>query len=237
MIMLPVRPALLASIGALALTACQEAAAPPATPDTPAAQEVVEDVPEEIDVKLPQMVCGPKGFVQQDDTRESLAARFGAENIAEEDLPWVDSTETALVLFPNEPATRAELFWLDKTSGGPVYVRVGGENSQWIGAGGLFVGASLADVEAANGGPFEMMGFENHNSGEVVDWLGGAFAAKPGDTCEFAMALGLPADAASEVIAPVSGDPGKTYRSDSPEIRAANPSVDVLAVQFFDQPQ
>jgi hypothetical protein len=45
----------------------------------------------------------------------------------------------------------------------------------------------------------------------------------------------MPADAASEVIAPVSGDPGKTYRSDSPEIRAANPSADVLAVQFFDQ--
>lgn len=237
MIKLALRPALLASIGALALTACQEAAAPPAAPEAAEPEVAAEETADEIDVKLPQMVCGPDGFVQQDDTRESLAARFGAENIAEESLPWVDSTETALVLFPSEPATRTELFWLDKTSGGPVYVRVGGENSQWIGAGGLFIGATLADVEAANGGPFEMMGFENHNSGEVVDWLGGAFAAKPGDTCEFAMALGLPADAATEVIAPVSGDPGKTYRSDSPEIRAANPSVDVLAVQFFDQPR
>ncbi len=231
------RPALLASMGALVLTACQEAAAPPAAPETATTDVAVEEPAGEIDVKLPQMACGPDGFVQQDDTRESLAARFGAENLAEEALRWVDSTETALVLFPNEPATRAELFWLDKTSGGPVYVRVGGENSQWIGPGGLYIGASLADVEAANGGPFEMMGFENHNSGEVVDWLGGAFAAKPGDTCEFAMALGLPADAATDVIAPVSGDPGKTYRSDSPEIRSANPSVDVLAVQFFDQPR
>jgi len=236
MIKLALRPALLASIGVLALTACQEGAAPPAAPET-ATEVAAEEPVGEIDIKLPQMVCGPDGFVQRDDTRESLAARFGAENITEEDLPWVDSTETALVLFPDEPATRAELFWLDKTSGGSVYVRVGGENSQWIGPGGLYIGASLADVEAANGGPFEMMGFENHNSGEVVDWLGGTFAAKPGDTCEFAMALGLPADAATEVIAPVSGDPGKTYRSDSAEIRAANPSVDVLAVQFFDQPR
>ena len=235
MIKLAFRPALLASIGALALTSCREAAAPPAAPETATTEAAVEEPAGEIDVKLPQMVCGPNGFVQPEDTRESLAARFGAENLAEEDLRWVDSTETALVLYPDEPATRAELFWLDKTSGGPVYVRVSGENSQWIGAGGLFVGASLADIEAANGGPFEMMGFENHNSGEVVDWLGGAFAAKPGDMCEFAMALGMPADAASEVIAPVSGDPGKTYRSDSLEIRAANPSADVLAVQFFDQ--
>ena len=164
----------------------------------------------------------------------SSADTFGAENLAEAELPWVDSVETALVLYPDEPAMRTEMFWLDKTSGGPRYVSAGGAESQWIGPGGLYVGASLEAVEAANGGPFELMGFQNHNAGEVVDWLGGALAAKPGETCEFAMVIALPPDAESEVVIPVSGDPEKVYRSDSPEMRAANPSADVLALQFFD---
>lgn len=225
---------LLASIGALALAACQESAAPPAP--VPEAETVVveqEPVTETVSM-LPKMVCGADGFIRQDATRESLADTHGAENLAEEQLRWVDSTETALVLFPDDPATRAEMFWLGKTSGGPVNVRASGAESQWIGPGGLFVGASLAEVEAANGGPFELMGFQNHNAGEVTDWLGGAFAAMPDDTCEFAMALGLPDDVPGEIAAPVSGDPEKSYRSDSPEMRAANPVVDELALQYFD---
>ena len=68
----------------------------------------------------------------------------------------------------------------------------------------------------------------------IAQTLGGALAAKPGETCEFAMVMGLSPDAASEVVIPVSGDPEKVYRSDSPEMRAANPSADELALHFFD---
>ncbi len=233
MIRLPFRAALLASIGAIALTACQEAAQPVAAPEV--AEVIVEDAPvTETTSRLPAMTCGADGFISADATRETLAATFGAENLAEEELSWVDSTETALVLYPNDPATRAELFWLDKSSGGPRHVRVQGEESQWIGPGGLFVGASLADVEAANGGPFEMMGFENHNAGEVTNWQGGALAAKPAETCELGMVMALPADLPESIVSAVSGDPGKVYRSDSPEMRAANPAVYGLALDFFD---
>ena len=233
----PLRFLLLASIGALALAACQEAAPPAAAPEaeTVIAEADLGESPLPDDaVKLPKMECGPGGFITAETTREALVATFGAENIAEEEVAWVDSSEIAVVLFPNEPATRTELFWFEKTSGGPRYVSAGGPESQWIGPGGLYVGASLAEVEAANGGPFEMMGFQNHSAGEVTDWLGGALAAKPGDTCEFAMVLGLSPDAASEAVTAVSGDPDKVYRSDSPEMRSANPSVDALALHFFD---
>lgn len=225
------RAALLASVATLAFAACEQAAPPAEAPEDVAE---VTDEAEAPRVLLPTMSCGADGFIRSDATRESLAAIHGAENLAEEQLAWVDSTETALVLFPADPAMRTELFWLDKTSGGPRHVRVGGPESQWIGPGGLFVGASLADVEAANGGPFELMGFQNHNAGEVVDWLGGALAAKPGETCEFAMTLGLPQDLTGEAVESVSNDPEKVYRSDSPEMKAANPSVDGLGLSFFD---
>lgn len=230
----PLRFLFLAPISALALAACQEAAPPPAA--APEAEVVlVQDEPvTETTSRLPMMACGAEGGISQDTTRETLAATYGAENLAEEELSWVDSTETALVLFPNDPSTRVELFWLDKTSGGPRHVRVQGEESQWIGPAGLFAGASLADVEAANGGPFEMMGFQNHNEGEVTSWLGGALAAKPGETCELGMVMGLPADLPESVVSAVSGDPEKVYRSDSPEIVAANPAVYGLALDYFD---
>ncbi len=228
------RTAFLSSISALTLAACQEAAPPAAGPEAETVVAAEEEPVTETVSLLPKMVCGPDGFIRQDATRESLAEIHGAENLVEEELAWVDSVETALVLFPDEPAMRTEMFWLDKTSGGPRYVSVRGQESQWIGPGGLFVGASLADVEAANGGPFELMGFQNHNAGEVTNWLGGALAAKPGDSCEFAMAMALSPDAAAEVVAPVSGEPEKVYRSDSPEMRSANPSADELALQFFD---
>ena len=228
------RSLLLASIGALALAACQDAAPPAAAPEAETMVAAEEEPVTETVSLLPKMVCGPDGFIRQDATRESLAETFGAENLVEEELAWVDSSEMALVLFPNEPATRVEMFWLDKTGGGPRYVRAGGAESQWIGPGGLFAGASLADVEAANGGPFEMSGFQHHSAGEVTNWLGGALAAKPGDTCEFAMVLALPEGVSSEAAAPVSGDPDAYFRSDSPEMRAANPSADELALHFFD---
>lgn len=233
----PLRFLLLASIGAFALAACQEAAPPAAAPE--AETVIAEAEPAESPlpgdaVKLPKMECGPGGFITAETTREDLVATYGAENIAEEEVAWVDSSEIAVVLFPNDPATRTQLFWLDKTSGGPRFVSAGGPESQWIGPSGLYVGASLAEVEAANGGPFELRGFQNHSAGEVTDWLGGALGAKPGDTCQFAMVLGLSPDAPSEVVIPLSGDPEKVYRSDSPEMRAANPSVDALALHFVD---
>lgn len=228
------RTVLLASIGTLTLAACQDSAPPAAaTEAATAAAAELEAVTQTVSM-LPKMVCGADGFIRQDTTRGALAEIHGAENLMEEELSWVDSSQMALVLFPDEPATRVEMFWLDKTSGGPRYVRAGGAESQWLGPGGLFVGAGLADVEAANGGPFEMMGFQNHNAGEVTDWLGGALAARPGDNCEFALALALPESVPGEAAAAVSGDPDAYFRSDSPEMRAANPSVDVLALQFFD---
>jgi hypothetical protein len=123
------RSLLLASIGALTLAACQDAAPPAAAPEAETVVVAEEEPVTETVSLLPKMVCGPDGFIRQDATRESLAETFGAENLVEEELPWVDSVETALVLFPDEPATRTEMFWLDKTSGGPRYVSAGGAAS------------------------------------------------------------------------------------------------------------
>ena len=109
----------LTSIGTLALAACQDSAPPAAAPEAETVLAAEEEPVTETASLLAKMVCGADGFIRQDGTRESLAQTFGAQNLVEEELAWVDSVETALVLFPDDPAMRTEMFWLDKTSGGP----------------------------------------------------------------------------------------------------------------------
>lgn len=113
------RRALLAWIGALALAACQDSAPPAAAPEAETVMAAEEEPVTETVTLLPKMVRGSDGFIRQGATRESLAETFGAENLVGQELAWVDSAQTALVLFSGDPATRTGMFWLDKTSSGP----------------------------------------------------------------------------------------------------------------------
>ena len=221
------------ALAALALAACSPSPAPPPAADAaPAADEQTGHGA----VLLPQIACGPDAFIKADTTKAALIEMHGADNVTEETVAWVDSEETAVVLFANNPAMRAELFWFGETTGGPAHVRVSGDETQFIGPKGLIMGATLEDVEAANGGPFMLMGFENHNSGEAGDWLGGALATPDGGTCFQRMNFGLLEDVAPDVAAKVSGDPEKFYRSDSPEMRAAKPVVVEMSIGYAKAP-
>lgn len=222
------------ALAALALAACSPS--PPPPPAADAAPESADEQTGHGAVLLPQMACGPDAFIKADTTKAALIEAHGAENVTEETVAWVDSEETTVVLFANNPAMRAELFWFGETNGGPAHIRVGGEETQWIGPKGVIIGATLEQVEAANGGPFMLMGFENHNSGEAGNWLGGALATPDGGTCFQRMNFDLPEDTPADVRAKVSGDPDKVFRSDSPEMRAAKPVVVEMSVGYAKAP-
>ena len=177
-------------------------------------------------------IHGPGAFINGDTTRAQLAADHGAESLAEETVPWVESDETALVLFPNEPAMRAEMFWFGETDGGPRHIRVNSPETQWIGSGGLTVGATLEQVEQANGGPFTLVGFQNHNEGETIDWLGGTFTTPASSNCHVDFIFGLPDGLTEAETVAVSADSQTAFRSDSPEMRAARPVVAEFAVSY-----
>lgn len=224
------------ALAMLALSACSPANQTPAATEPAPAADVTEDEGGHGNVLLPQMVCGPDAFIKPDVTKASLIATHGAENVTEETVAWADSEETAVVLFANNPAMRVLLFWLGDTTGGPAHVSVAGEETQFIGPKGLIMGATLEEVEAANGGPFMLMGFENHNSGEAGDWLGGALATPDGGTCFQRMTFDLPENTPADIRAKVSGDPDKAYRSDSPEMRAAKPVVVEMSIAYAKAP-
>jgi hypothetical protein len=166
-------------------------------------------------------------------TKASLIAAHGAESIREEKAPWVDSELDAIVLFPDNPAMRAEVLWFGDKAGMPEAARVsGGPESLWVGPEGLLLGATIADIEAANGGPFMMTAFENHNHGEVSNFLSGKLDAAADAGCRVSFSLDVAPGAPEAAVAALSGDSEKSIRSDSPEMRAAQPVISAMTVLF-----
>lgn len=220
-----------AAFGAIALAAaCQpqtETAQPPAA-DTQAADE--GGAPTSL---VPTISCDAASMFSASTTRQSLVDAHGAENITDEKTSWVDSEVDAVTLWANDPSMTAQVLWYGDTSVTPVAARVqGGPESLWVGPQGLLLGATVADIEAANGGPFLMTAFENHNHGEVSNFLGGKLDQAGNAGCSFHLALDASPDAPQEAVAALSGDAEKTFRSDSPELRAANPVLVDMTIAF-----
>lgn len=216
------------------LAACQPEQEAPVAPETAAAE--ADDEGGHDGPLIPQLDCSQAAFITGDTSRAELAENHGAENLAEETVPWVESDETALVLFPNEPAMRVEMFWFGETEGGPRHVRVNAPETQWVGPGGLTIGATLEQAEEANGGPFSLIGFQNHNEGETTDWLGGRFTTPAGGNCHVDLFFGLPDGLTEGETVAVSAGSETVFRSDSPEMRAARPVLVEFAVSYSTEP-
>ena len=218
------RTSLLASLALAVASAC--APPEPVTPAPPIPPAIVADT----GITNPVLTCDATSSLKPDVTKDSLITTYGAANVTEETIPWVDSEEKAVVLFASDPETRVELLWLDKTSGGPRVIQTSG--AKWAGPLGLRAGASMADVETANGASVSLMGFSNHNAGEANDFHGGKLvSADKGCRVTLIFATG---DLPPEVAEPVNNDPEKVYSSDSPEMRAAKPTLDTIVLSYFD---
>jgi hypothetical protein len=221
-------PPLAAAIAACLVSACSPQSPAPPVAEPPAADEGGHDGP-----LVPMMTCDSNAMFNAATTKASLIAAHGAENMREEKVPWVDSELDAIVLWPDNPAMRAEVLWFGDKSGMPEGARVsGGPESLWVGPAGLLLGSSIADIEAANGGPFTMVAFENHNHGEVSNFLGGKLDGAANAGCHVSFSLDVGPDAPAELVAALSGDSEKSFRSDSPEMRAAQPVIAEMSILF-----
>jgi hypothetical protein len=223
--------ALLRSTGLAPLIVAAAVACSPQAPSAPATPQPTAEIATTATIENPTLVCNAASSLKPDVTKETLIAAYGAANVTEETIPWVDSEEKAVVLFASDPETRVELLWLDKTTGGPRIIQTSG--AKWTGPLGLQVNAPMADVEAANGAPVSLMGFSNHNAGEANEFHGGKLEA--GDSgCRVTLIFATPEDLPPEVAAPVNNDPEKVYSSDSPEMRAARTVLATIVLGYFD---
>ena len=224
------------SISAIALAACAIAACSPQSPAPQAADAPVAEAADEGGhggPLVPKMSCEPDAMFSAATTKASLIADHGADVVREEKVPWVDSEMDAIVMWPDDPSMRAEVLWFGDKSGMPEGARVsGGPESLWVGPEGLLLGSSIADIERANGGPFIMTAFENHNHGEVSNFLGGRLAGAENAGCRVSFALDAGPGAPEAAVAALSGDSEKSFRSDSAEVLAAQPVIAEMSILF-----
>ena len=140
------------------------------------------------------------------------------------------------MLFASDPKRRIEILWNDRAKrsrprmvilGRNVEAAATPEGYHWqiaarAQAGPLSLRQGLTQVEAINGRPFELAGFEWDYSGTVLDWKGGTLAAPPGG-CRVLVRFTPAKDAPGAAQDAVSGDQG--FSSDDPKMRAVAPLV------------
>lgn len=130
-----------------------------------------------------------------------------------------------VMLFPGNERNRVDIYWekeIDPER--PAFMRIVGADGQtdWETEEGITIGTTLEKVEAINGGPFELYGFDWDYGGYVNDWKGGTLT----NSLSLRFAPGPDAEVPLEVV----GD--KTISSDNELLRATQPVVSELTVSF-----
>ena len=176
------------------------------------------------------------GPFARDADEAALIKAFGNGNVQRARIEIGEGEKaTGAVLFPKEKKRRLELIWRDgKQRRGPVtiYVRQG---SAWAVAGPagerLGIGSALTAVEAANGKPFSILGFDWDYSGTANDWQGGKLARAFGG-CKLTIRFGYPKDADAKALDRLSGD--KEFSSANPDMRLVKPTAYEILLSWSD---
>lgn len=162
-------------------------------------------------------------------TPATLATVFGRENVIPETIA---GPEGALVnvtaIYPKDSARRIEVVFRNEEERTDLSaVMVTRPESQWSGPGGVRIGDGIAEVEAANGGPFEVMGFQWDFGGFVAHWNGGKLGEASG--CAATVRL----SPRSETLPPEIVGDGVRPSSDLPAMRAAEPKVSGFGITWL----
>lgn len=169
--------------------------------------------------------AGCSSPVGPDDTAQSLRQRFGdAAKITEIPGPEGESMK-AVVLFAKDKAREIDVIFHDAKRTRISGYRLPDEGGKWTVA-GLKAGATVEAVEAANGGPFDISGFDWDYGGSVVDFRGGRLAKLAGG-CSVSIVFAPRKDTPPEL----SGDSVKIASTDQ-RLRAAQAKVLLIMINF-----
>lgn len=150
---------------------------------------------------------GNSGPINARTALADLVRQYCPGNVIEREVDIGEGeTEPGVVVFPNDPLRTIEILWKDpKAKSAPKNVRISGVRSRWRTVHSISLGTSLKDLEALNGRPFHLAGFEWDYSGTVYSWDGG-FLEK--DLRNIGLRLGPPPESGltEEELSKVAGD-------------------------------
>lgn len=170
-----------------------------------------------------------EGPFAADSSEAKLIETFGKDNVVTGDVPGPEgSTVLATTVFPNDPAKTMEFGWWDEEKHQRLaYFTVPPGDTA---PGGLKQGLTVKEVEALNGGPFQMYGFF-WDYGGSAGFEGGKLGAVPGGCIVSArFSTGeYPADLNVDAI---SGD--MQISSSEPLLEKVDARVDTITVAYPD---
>lgn len=141
-----------------------------------------------------------EGFVMSCDrfpgtlTEDDLRVRYGASNVSTASVPdyWGAEGETTdgVALFAATPDQRLEFGWFVNQGRRQSWMaRTSASASRWRTPAGVAVGMDLPALEALNGRPFLVTGFEGDELSTVQSWSGGRLASQDVDGCRVVVYL------------------------------------------------
>lgn len=208
-------PSVIPALMCAGLVACSPSAPQPEPEKTP------EAFPEAANI----LSCtAPVGQAM---TADTLTATFG-DQARVETIPGPEGTTyRAVLLYPDTPERRVAVTFWDEAMTQVSDVTVSERAVAWQGPGEIGIGSTLKEVEAANGGPLTLYGFDWDYGGYVSDFKGGRLATIPGG-CVFGLRFGLPESVDPELMTGISGD--QPISSRHPNMQKAQPVVISLSV-------
>lgn len=165
----------------------------------------------------------------------ALVRRYGEDNVVSAPVVGGDDGPVAgTVLFGDSNDTRVELAWRDTESRkNPAWVRVRSDGSRWKTPQGLSVGNSLRDVEAANGWPFRLGGFDlESGSGAVRSWGAGRLQKVDEAQCALLILFQPLRDTTTDFGLVQQVSRGREFSSGHPAMQALNPGITAVYIVY-----
>lgn len=169
-------------------------------------------------------------------TESDLRTLFGAESVTSIEVHLgEDFTAPGTAVYPDSPEMRIEIVWRSSERISPKEVRLTGTTSRWATDNGISLGTRLKEVEALNGYPFRLAGFDFDYAGTIVGcgkgrllYLG-CCSSDPKLTVRFASDQHPLTPEYLQLI----GD--RIFSSGHPAMQAVNPSIYQLVVAIDDE--
>ena len=181
----------------------------------------------------------PTTLITPDTSEADLIARLGRSQVHRADIATGEGeTQPGTLLFPDDPTRRLELLWHDPNRREtPAKLIVRSRESAWSIPPGIRIGTDLKTLEARNGRPFDLAGFDWDYEGSVTGWNLGRFSDDRTPWASLRVRL-RPLDAAAgryerlsaEEQGAVSGD--RRFPSDDERMQHINPLLYEIMVSY-----